>query len=190
MGKTVAILHGWAGGKWHSKHFALALKSAGFAITDKPEIADIIIAHSAGCYNLPGNLEAKLVLLIGPPYWPNKSILRRMSKIKQHDIKHTTALRGLFYTLSKIIWQVIYIVLKPSYSWLAIRQHRHLHFLDRLKNKKILLVRNKDDYYCSREIEKVLQKYPNVHYQELPGPHDDYYTNPKPYIDLIFQELS
>ena len=104
-------------------------------------------------------------------------------------MKHTIRNRGPLYTFNKAVWQAIYVILKPSYTWLATRQHRRLHFLEALKTKKIVVVRNEEDYYCSPEIERILQKYPNIRYRELPGPHDDYYTNHQPYIDLILKEL-
>lgn len=186
---SIAIKEGWGGGRWHTKLFVSELKTAGLKITNRAGSADVLFAHSVGCYDLPDNPRAKLIILVGPPYWPSKSILRRMFTIKHHDLKYTTANHGPGYTLNKTLWQAIYVILKPTYTWLAIRQHRRLHFLDRLNNKKIIVVRNKEDYYCSPEIETILQKYPSLHYVELPGPHDDYYTNPKPYVDLILKEL-
>jgi len=52
-----------------------------------------------------------------------------------------------------------------------------------------VLIRNQEDFLCSPEIEQAVKDYKNVRYLELPGGHDDFMTNPQPYIDLILKEL-
>ena len=63
------------------------------------------------------------------------------------------------------------------------------YFLELIKNKKVVLIRNQEDFLCSPEIEQAVKDYKNVRYLELPGGHDDFMTNPQPYIDLILKEL-
>jgi len=63
-----------------------------------------------------------------------------------------------------------------------------LSFLDRL-NKKVILIRNSNDKFCSPKIKQAVSKMPDVRFYELPGEHDDYYTNPRPYIALIPKDL-
>lgn len=187
--RTVAILHGWAGGWWHTREFCQALKTTGFKVVKNSRHADIIIAHSTGSYRLPENSAAKLILLIGPPYWPSKSILHRLLRKKSHDTKHRLADRGLLFTINKLIFEIIYVLIRPSYTLIALKNHRYLHFLDLLEAKKVILVRNEEDYFCSPEIEREIKKYKNVRYLQLPGGHDDFMTNPKPYIELIQKHL-
>ncbi len=189
MGKSVAILHGWAGGDWHVKQFRGALHERGFTIVKNAEGADIIFAHSTGCYRLPQMCGAKLVVLQGPPYWPGKSILRRLLLKKGHDTSLHLKERGIMFAINKLIWEIVYIIIKPSYTFVALKHHRYLHFLDLVENKKVILIRNEEDYFCSPEIKEAIKKYLNVRYIELPGGHDDFMTNPGPYIDLILKEL-
>lgn len=188
--KTVAILHGWAGGKWHVKRFVRALKENDLATTKNSKNADIIIAHSTGCYRIKENAEAKCVLLLGPPYWPSKSILHRLLRKKAHDTHLRIKNEGILFTINKLIFEIIYVLIKPSYTFIALKHHRYLHFLDLLENKKVILIRNEEDYFCSPEIKDALKKYPSVRYVELPGGHDDFMTNPTPYIDLLLEDLS
>jgi hypothetical protein len=54
-----------------------------------------------------------------------------------------------------------------------------------LKEKNVLVIRNKQDQICSADIKVAMAAYPDFYYWEMPGEHDDYYTNPKPYIDLL-----
>ncbi|MBI2592163.1 hypothetical protein HYW36_01670 [Candidatus Saccharibacteria bacterium] len=187
--KTVAILHGWAGGKWHVRRFVKALKDSGFELGTRQANADIIVAHSTGCYRLKENTDAKLVVLIGPPYWPSKSILHRLLRKKGHDTHHQLRNEGVLFTINKLLFEIIYVIIKPSYSFIALKHHRYLHCLDLLENKEVILIRNEEDYFCSPEIKDRLKKYSNVRYIELPGGHDDFMTNPKPYIDLLLKEL-
>lgn len=187
--KSVAIVHGWAGGKWHVRRFVRALNESGFETRKRQAKADIIVAHSTGCYRLKENTQAKLILLIGPPYWPSKSILHRLLKKKRHDTHHRLRNEGLLFTINKLLFEIIYIILKPSYTFIALKHHRYLHFLELIKNKPVVLIRNAEDYFCSPEIEKAVKDYKNVRYVELPGGHDDFMTNPGPYVDLILKEL-
>lgn len=186
---SVFIFQGWAGGKWHTRDFAKALQSNGFVVSDNSSNADIIVAHSTGCYGLPTDLKARLVMLMNPPYWPDKSILERLLKKKGHDTKLAHREHGKRYVFLKTLWEGVYIVTRPRYTVLAIKHHRKLDFLEHLEDKKVVLVRNENDYFCSPGIESAVKKYPNVRYIQLPGAHDDYYTNPKPYIDLLLKEL-
>ena len=189
MVKTVAILQGWAGGPWHTKMFVTGLKEAGFKHTKDAKNADIIVAHSTGCYGVPKNAKANLILLMGPPYWPDKSLLRRVIRKKRNDTKHVTKHHGISYTLKKSFWELAYIFLKPSYTLLALLNHRHSKFLEHLKDKKLIMVRNREDNTSSPDLEAATLGYSNIKYLEMPGHHDDYYTNPKPYIDLLLKEL-
>ncbi len=187
--KAVAILHGWAGGWWHVREFTKELHKKELKVVKNSRVADIIVAHSTGCYRLPEKSEAKLVVLLGPPYWPSKSILHRLLRKKGHDTKLRVRDRGLLFTINKFIWEIIYVLIKPSYTFIAMKNHRYLHFLDLLENKKVILVRNEEDFFCSPEIKEAVKKYRNVRYVQLPGGHDDFMTNPGPYIDLILKEL-
>jgi hypothetical protein len=72
----VFIAYGWPEGQWHGKQLRNDLIDCNYQITYSPEEADIIIAHSAGCYLLPNSLRAKLILLIGLPNWPNKPLIK------------------------------------------------------------------------------------------------------------------
>lgn len=185
----IAILHGWAGGNWHVKRFVKTLKENGFEARKRLADVDVIIAHSTGCYRLKENSDAKLILLIGPPYWPSKSVLHRVLKKKSHDTRLRIQQQGFLYTMNKFIWEIIYILIKPGYTFIALKNHRYLHFLDLLENKKIILIRNEDDYLCSPEIEEATKKYKNVRYVSLPGGHDDFMTNPEPYVEIIKKHL-
>lgn len=181
---NVAVMEGWAGGPRLSKQFRQALGAAGYTLTG-PEHADVIIAHSGGCYFVPVKSPAKLVILIDPPYWPGKTIVSRLFVKKYQDNRLTRRTLGWKAWLAKTGWEAFYILAKPGYTTAALKKNGSLDFLNDLKQKPIYLVRNDADYFCSADIQAALNGYPNITYVPLPGQHDDYYVNPGPYIALL-----
>lgn len=53
MSKTVALIPGFTEGKWHTKRFKRALVRRGYHFVLQADHADIVIAHSGGCYEIP-----------------------------------------------------------------------------------------------------------------------------------------
>jgi hypothetical protein len=185
---NVAVKQGWAGGKWHTRQFEDALKAAGYKITDELN-ADVVIAHSVACYDLKIKSPATYFILIDPPYWPKKHILLRFFEKQRQDILTLNRIYGQKYVIKKVLWGMLYAVAKLQYTILALKMADNLSFLDELKDKNVLIIRNQQDKICSADIKVALTAYPDFYYWELPGEHDDYYTNPKPYIDLLPKTL-
>lgn len=187
--KTIAIIHGWAGGPRHTRKFVEALKVAGFKEVRDPFKADIVFAHSGGCYGVPAKVGAHLVVLHGPPYWPEKSIIHRVFGQIVSDSAKRINHQGLWHFLHKKFWEFYYILRFPGVMFRALRNHRKLDFLEELLHKKVLLIRNSDDRFCSPTIKAATAKYQNIAFEELPGLHDDFYVDPEPYIRLIKKHL-
>jgi hypothetical protein len=186
--KTVAIIYGWTGGSWSTRQFRGELQKAGFKVISNREKANIIIAHSAGCYRVPNKASAQLILLIGVAYWPEKRLRSRVLNRFINGLKENRD-RGVLYIFHRFMWQLFYAIIRPGDIVISLRNHKSLNFLEKLKQKKIIIVRNSSDEYSSPEIGTRLAEYSNIKLVELPGFHDDYYTNPKPYIDLLLKEL-
>ena len=181
---NVAIIEGWGAGKWHSKDFSSALGAAGYSITD-PVHADIIIAHSTACYSLPTKTPANMFMLIDPPYWPGKSIFQRRFAGPSAEESSPASPKGLKYKLTKLAYGAFYAAQKPNYASLVFKQDNRLDFLQNIKDKSVILVRNQQDNQCSPDIEVAISSYSNIKYVVLPGEHDDFYSNPQPYINLL-----
>lgn len=185
---NVAIQTGWAEGDWHTKQFADALKAAGFNVT-APQHADYLFAHSTACYDLPLKSPITGFILIDPPYWPGKPLWKRIVDKKVQDTKLNWQAWGWQYVLAKTWWELVYAVTKAQYLPLALKNQHSVDFLNALGDKKAMVIRNQNDTFCSPEIQVALTAYTNVLYLTLPGTHDDYLTNPKPYIDLLLGAL-
>lgn len=185
---TVAILQGWGGAPWHVKQFEDMLLRSGFAVTD-PVRADIVIAHGAACYDLPQKTPAVLYILIDPPYWPGKSILLRFWEKISQDFSTLRRDRGIKFLLSKYFWCATYGVIKANYAVLAVKSVGGLDFLTRAEGKNIWVVRNQEDVLCSSDIQLPLAGYKRAHLVSLPGMHDDFLTNPQPYIAILPKQI-
>jgi hypothetical protein len=72
---TVAFIPGWSEGPWHSKLLEEKLAKEGIYKEQSPGSADIIFCHSTGCYLVPQEARAKLIVLVGVPYLPNRSLV-------------------------------------------------------------------------------------------------------------------
>jgi hypothetical protein len=187
--KSVVLIEGFAGGPRLSHQFRTGLQKAGFRLTKDRASADIIIAHSAGCYDLPLSSRAGLIMLIGPPYWPGSPILRRAAAKISSDRRAIIATQGRRYWLRKRLFEVYYLLIRPKYLWLALKSYSELEFLELLEGKKVILIRNQDDKYAGPALKKTVKDAAHIDYIELAGQHDDYYTNPQPYIELLLREL-
>lgn len=63
---TFGISYGLFSGPSHAKHFTQKMEQAGYKPAP-PEAADIVIAHSAGCWQVQPDFKAKLVIYVGLP---------------------------------------------------------------------------------------------------------------------------
>jgi hypothetical protein len=188
--KSVAIIEGWAGGKGLSRGFRQALAGQGFSAGERSE-ADIIICHSIGCYDLPRHYQAQLVLLIDPPYWPGRSIIRNLLSFADRTHKPARASQlGKSGYWKKLAWEIFYIFAKPGYSLMGLRHNDIDTLLGSLEGRQVIVIRNQLDDFCSPKIREVVARYNNVDLRNLPGVHDDYYTNPAPYIALLRQQTA
>jgi hypothetical protein len=150
--------------------------------------ADIVIAHSAACYSLPVRLRAQLVMFIDPPYWPGRTLRSRFKSNFKSVTKNDIGSFGRKYHLRKRVLQSIYMITRSRYFWLGVTKHKSLNFL-RLNVARLIIVRNKDDDFCGPELKNIAKNNRKIKYVELPGLHDDFIVNPKPYIELLSSEL-
>lgn len=174
---TVFIAYGWPEGRWHAKQFVEALRDYGYQISKQPETADIIVAHSIGCYMLPAGLKAKLILLIGIPNWPHKSLFKCTFEKISLEPKNT-------YWLKKTFWHLVYAIFQPLRLYGAYRAYK-LKYLPVFDHSPVVLVRNQYDAYLQQKASQQLAKERGWHLVQLNGRHDDLWQNPQPYIDIL-----
>ncbi len=157
-----------------------ALDKAGFKVVDNPYVAEIIIGHSGGCLLVPDDLPARHIFLVGPTYWPGRSMLRSLLEKNASDFKSHRRGRLARQWADKFRWNVYYFWNMP----------RNIAMLCALKNppswraRHVTVVRNHDDSFCTPDFNSL----PFTHkarFIELPGQHDDIWLHPEPYIQLL-----
>lgn len=178
----VCIIYGWSEGPWQGKLLRTALHKSGFSITRRAQEADIIIAHSGGCYMLPDNSRAQLVLLVGLPYWRGKHPVRSLQE------KLRSELRDMWW-YKKTIFNTYYFFTRPR-RWVRMWQNWSKQVLPQLDNVAVTLVRNEQDYFMHPTDSKSLADKHNWKMKTLQGLHDDIWNNPQPYVELIKDSLS
>lgn len=179
------IAYGWSEGPWHSRKIRKSLEEKGFGHASTAVDADIIIAHSLGCYLIPRGHRAKVIILIGLPYWPGRPVPLSVLRNTVENIRSSVR-DGSAWWLNKLLHNLWYILVRPSASYDALTQRR-LAFLPKARSSQhILLIRNSDDAFCHPHIEKMLPDDLGYAYLDMAEKlHEDCWLNPDPYVKLI-----
>ncbi len=164
--KTFAVIYGIAEGNFHARKFISTCASHGLTLSDT-EDADIIFAHSGGCFVVPVETNAK-ILLIGVSPWNGINTFACLIKKLQSEPP----------TLIELFWHVVYLLAKPRHNY------RMLKRKDLPNSKKSQVIWNKDDVYFPQSKAMLLEaKCYRVH--TFDGGHDDIWHNPAKYIELV-----
>jgi len=182
---TYAIKYGFLGGPLVSRKFEELMKDAAFDSSQASEDADIIIAHSAGCWDLKQIKNAKILLMIGMP-------LRNPSPKTSFQVNRA---RTKEYFFNKHLVNGAQMSLLNTYY--AITQpRRNLDIVKNAKNyqnsisipdtKQIVFIANKNDPWphLDSKLQELMDSY-NWTFIHLPGSHDDIWEHPERYVDII-----
>jgi hypothetical protein len=179
---TVAILHGFCEGPRLSAELERALATKGFALTSDAANADIIIAHSGGCWIVPPNARAQTIVLVGLTFWPGKPLATRMTRKiirdiatskRQHRLK---AFGAKTLQNGRYFWQM-----QRNVQMFRARDGRGLQTLHA---QRVIVLRNRNDAFCTSDIYN-WQPLSNAAFVSLPGEHDDIWQRPKRYVDVL-----
>jgi hypothetical protein len=184
MAKTVALIYGIAEGSWHGKKFRRELIKAGYRLAADSSNADIIIGHSAGCYFLPETATGQVIMLIGPPYWPGRSINYRAAHKIWIDMKYAVKPRDCFYSLKKFFWNLYYLLTQARRTKRIIESANY-DVEAIIKTHKAILVRNKDDAWLTPDLGHLPADEPAIIVRDLPGEHDDCWRHPESYVAIL-----
>src|SRR5205814_9737296 len=100
-----------------------AIEQGGFVLVPDACDADIVIAHSAGCFLVPNDTRATLVVLIGLTFWPGKTLgSRGRQKIRmEYNLFRRKGQLGAW--LVKTFWNGFYFWNVPQ-DLVMWRRHR------------------------------------------------------------------
>jgi hypothetical protein len=184
----IAFIPGWSEGAWHSKILEKKLADEGIYKSQDLINADIIFCHSTGCYLIPQKAKAKLIILVGLPYWPNRSLIYSGFIKIAEDLKNSIKDMGFFWWANKTLHNYWYMLKYPKDTISVKTKHKIINLPDPRKHK-VILIRNKDDRFCHPNINKILDKVKEYKYVALPAGHDDCWSGKQAYIDLIKEEF-
>lgn len=184
--KTATILVGFTEGQWHRNRLRTALEKRGYSYVDDTQKADIIFAHSGGCYDVPLDLRPEqLVILINPTYWPGRSIVGRGVVMTGQMLRSMLPGYHPLYHTWKTLHNVVYLFVHIGQN-LSIVHHVKRYKLDEeLRHKNTILVRNKNDPWLTPNFRDLQRTHKSLKVVELPGNHEDCWLHPDRYIDLI-----
>lgn len=187
--KSVAIIVGWAEGPWQAKSLEKALVARGFQITADATTADIILTHSAGCYFVPKDAKAQLIVMICIPFWPGRSILRRVWTNAVQELHYYADQHNRQRGVAKLLHNVWYVVTQPVLNLRRARAVLGHNFqtLPRGRDRSIIVVRPALDAFCTPDIMEVLPSdiAQDYTFKEMPGLHEGCWGEPEPYVELV-----
>jgi hypothetical protein len=186
---TIAFIPGWSEGSWHSKLIEQKLAVKGIHINQDLNKADILFCHSTGCYLVPEDAQAKLIVLVGLPYWPNRSLVYSGIKKFTEDLLSARRNVGFLWWCNKTLHNMWYMLKYPKDTVFVATKHKPEN-LPKPKKHKVLMIRNQQDYFCHPKINKILDKTKGYSFAELPGGHDDCWSGKQAYIDLIMKAFA
>jgi hypothetical protein len=182
---TVFILYGLAEGPWHGKRFRQALDACGFESTNQAETADIIVAHSGGCFYLPPAKSGQLTVLINPPYWPGKPLLLSVWQTLWWPLRYYARPDSLAFWFKKTAWNGIYMLTRPHKAFWIAKHARQRQFYVALRQRRVVIIRSSRDPWLMPDASNLLKKHADFDYKPVPGEHDDCWLTPGPHIEVI-----
>ncbi len=172
-----AINYGLTSGSLHSKKISQLLQAAGYTPTTILQ-ADIIIAHSAGCWLIPTDARPKLIIYVGMPLnqtrphraW-RQAILNNFRKQTWHAL--TSLIKSMYYGLRQPIHNLTIIGMAKTAQPIA------------FPTAVTVFIANRHDPWPHA---KQLQRYTAQHnwaFIDLPGAHEDIWKHPERYVHII-----
>ncbi len=174
--KKICIVYGFAEGRLVSVGMRKELARREYTVVTKPAEAEILLAHSGGCFMLPRTHNAKLILLVDPPMWLDKTPLWRLPE--KLRLENRT-----IYWYKKTLFNLWYVLSRPA-QWLRMGRLIKLDGIN-TGDARTVVVRNKEDSFAHPE--NVLARVSENEWSvcSMVGGHDDLWENPTPYVDII-----
>lgn len=178
------IAYGFVGGALNGIRMRHLLKKAGYVKSRSINEADIVIAHSAGCWDLAGSAQAKLVLLVGLP------MAKVSVKVSSYNSKqmYRTALKNHHYlhAINVRILAIIYFLLQPK------RNYRIIRYTSRFqtefvppKGPGIVCIVNQYDPWPTGSLMQEYIDREDWAFIGMSGSHDDLWEHPSRYVEII-----
>ncbi len=180
---TFALSYGFVEGSAHGRKISKLLKRAGFTQANSLTEADIIIAHSAGCWLIPDNAQPKLMLYIGMPL-PFTSAQKIWLEANWLSIKSVLAKGHVFKMLRGGILNTYYALRHPRRSRDIIRGAKTSTPTIFTDATTIFIANRYDPWPQSKRLFDYL-KSENWAFISLPGAHNNIWQHPAYYVEIV-----
>jgi hypothetical protein len=186
MAKTkVKIQYGVLSGERNGVRIRKQLKHAGYQVVKKRSTADIIIAHSAGCFWLPDAPTVQKLVLIDPPYWPGRTIRERGKVRVRTNFKFREYGYAFRYWLIRNIWGIYYLIRDAKRTRRIVKHATAFDLPSIIRGHTVILVRNEHDDWLTPDLGPLMQAHPKLQIRYMPGDHEHFIYHPKAYVDLL-----
>jgi hypothetical protein len=175
---SFAISYGFVGGKLHSRGLLKRMHEAGFQATSLKQ-ADVIIAHSAGCWLIPKQAKPKLIVYIGMPLATDKP-----QETWRKAVKSGYTNNSLKRSLKVTSKNVFYGLKQPG---------RNLNIITSASKSApvifegvpgIFITNRHDPWPQAARLDEFTRTRP-WSFINLTGSHDDIWDHPDRYVDII-----
>ncbi len=160
------------------------LDQLGFEYTSDPAQADILIAHSAGCWEVADQNNSKLLVLIGLPLNIHQPV-RTLFKSGLMSFQVSASNRRL----KKLFWIRLinchYALLEPRRNYRIIKSAKQQPTKPELQSANVLYIVNAKDPWQRVDAYKKPSKSSNYALIKMAGSHEDIWERPMIYADLI-----
>ncbi len=182
---SVAVVPGLAGGTMQMGRLTRAMRRAGFTVVKNPAEADVVLAHSAGCYGLPAIQSHQKLILVNPPYWPGKTVGERGKKRLRTLLYYRKYNYKMFDWMQKNAWGIFYVLRDQERTRQIFRTADQFDLPTVISGHPVVLVRNDDDDWLTNDLDELQVAHSRLRIERLPGDHDDLLVNPGPYVSLV-----
>lgn len=172
-----AISYGLGGGPVHAKEFVHRLKSFGYQPATI-QSADIIIAHSGGCWLIPVDARPKLVIYVGMPLaqeQPRQTWqAAKGAMVKYGNLKHT---------VKTTVWNSYYSIRQPRRNLGMIKMAKTAQPVIFPGCPTVFVANQHDPWTKSKNMQNYLRDF-DWAFVSMPGAHDDIWEHSKRYTSL------
>jgi hypothetical protein len=181
---TYAISYGFLGGPAHSRQMRKRLRKLGYVQAPSIKRADIVIAHSAGCWLVPPSASAKLLVYIGMPLvqaYPHQTFKAARRQNIRAFIRHFHLWRGItigFYSFC-------YGLVQPRRNRNIIRGAKQARTATELPGAHTVFIANRDDPWLYSDSLRTYTKTRDWAFIGLPGSHNDIWEYSERYSAII-----
>lgn len=179
---TYAVSYGLFSGPAHGKRLQAAMKKAGYHEVSRQTDADIIIAHSAGCWQVTPGKTTQLIVYVGMPFAlerPLKTWYAATSAMLK-IMPGSTDKKWLRYVARH---NLAFVFRQPLRNWRIIRNAKKPHRLP-MGIPSILVINEDDVWTHSPAMETHIQKH-DWDFVGLPGSHNDIWQHPDRIVAII-----